>query len=95
MKPRGAPVGINCPLATICSGALQKILIRPLSYLLLRDTLWRGPLLPSGYLTVRLGGEISVGFTVMPLPDGDVAYPRRRSGGGSPRSRSQIIPLSN
>jgi hypothetical protein len=26
----------------------------------------------------------------------DVAYPRRRSGGGgSPRSRSQIVPLSN
>ena len=41
------------------------------------------------------GGGTSVGFTALPLPDHKLVYPRRRSGGGGPKSRSQIVPLSN
>jgi len=47
------------------------------------------------------GGETTLAatsaeFTALPLPDGDVAYLRRRGGGGGgPRSRCQIVPLSN
>ena len=87
-----------------------KKLLHPLSDLLLRAALWRKLFchLPQGVvigLTRQIRGDELVSlrqkaeYAALPLSNGDVAYLRRRGGGGGggggPRSRCQIVPLSN